>query len=445
MMRARIFTSFACCTAMLASAAPLTAQPGAGFQVERYGVRLRPDPASGAVSGRETITIEATEEDLHALVFSPNALTVGDALVDGEPAAITSGEDGIVVSLPRSLRAGGTVELSFAFSGFPKRGVTLTPAGMHTGYFACDWMVCLQNAPGDKAELELDLFLPEGSESLGVGERYATLDLSGGLVLHRYRSLAETSPYLFGFAAGDYPAETVETPQGTLHYLNATGEPADLSDLFSQTPDMVAFFTQRSGLDLPGGSYAQLLVPGREAQETMSFSLIGKGELDREREDPASAWIIAHELAHQWWGNAVTTQTWRDFWLNEGFATFMVAAWEQHRYGEAAYQQELDVFRGRREQLRERGWDKPLAWSGDYPSLGYRRAVQYSKGALFLATLREEIGDEAFWNGVRAYTRAHAGSTVTSLDFQRAMESASGRDLAAIFDEWVFGEDGTEG
>jgi len=444
-MRTGVVACFTICTAMLATAAPLAAQTGEGFQVERYGVELRPDLASGAVSGRETIRIEATEADLRALVFSPNALTVSDALVDGEPAAVTSGENGIVFSLPRAKQPGATVELSFAFSGFPKRGVTLTPAGMHTEYFACDWMVCLQNAPGDKADLELDLFLPQGSASLGVGERYATLDLPSALVLHRYRSLAETSPYLFGFAAGDYPAETVETPQGTLRYLNATGEPADLADLFAQTPEMVAFFAQRSGLDLPGGSYAQLLVPGREAQETMSFSLIGKGELDRESEDPSSAWIIAHELAHQWWGNAVTTQTWRDFWLNEGFATFMVAAWEQHRYGEAAYQQELDVFRDRREQLRERGWDKPLAWSGDYPSLGYRRAVQYSKGALFLATLREEIGDEQFWSGVRAYTRAHAGGTVTSVDFQRAMEEASGRDLAAIFDEWVFGEDGTEG
>ena len=72
-------------------------------------------------------------------------------------------------------------------------------------------------------------------------------------------------------------------------------------------------------------------------------------------------------------------------------------------------------------------------------------AAPLMTGALFLATLREEIGDEQFWDGVRAYTRAHAGGTVTSVDFQRAMEEASGRDLAAIFDQWVFGEDGTEG
>ena len=117
----------------------------------------------------------------------------------------------------------------------------------------------------------------------------------------------------------------------------------------------------------------------------------------------------------------------------------MVAAWEQHRFGEAAYQQELNVFRNRRDQLRERGWDKPLTWDGAYPSLGYRRAVQYSKGALFLAELREIIGDAAFWEGVRSYTRAHAGGSVTSRDFQSAMEHASGRGLEVLFAEWVYG------
>lgn len=431
--------------ALAPSAQPASAaEPGDGFQVERYEVALRPDLATTAISGSQAIELIATSPDLRQIVFSPNALEIAGATLDGSPIPVVSDESGIAFTLPRPLAVGEAVRLHFTMRGFPARGVTTVPTGIYTGYFGCDWMVCLQNSPGDKADLLLDLFLPDGAASLGVGRQVETVDLPGDLTLHRWQSDWPTSPYLFGFAAGQFPRLDVDTPQGALSYLNGTGDPADLADLFAQTPEMVAFFSSRAGLDLPGGAYAQLLVPGRAAQETMSFSLIGLGELEREREDPSSAWIIAHELAHQWWGNLVTTQTWRDFWLNEGFATYMVAAWEQHRFGEAAYQQELDVLRKRRQQLQELGWDKPLTWDGDYPSLGYRRAVQYSKGALFLAQLREDIGDAAFWEGVRAYTRAHAGGTVTSRDLQSAMEQASGRDLEPLFAEWVYGVDGPE-
>ena len=423
--------------------AGLGAEPGLGFQVEFYEVELRPDLGSASISGRESIGIEATEPDLRQVAFSPNALTISEVAVNGMPVSVSSDATAIVVTLPRPLGKGEKATIDFTMRGTPARGVTVVPAGVYTGYFACDWMVCLQDSPGDKADLRLDLVLPRGKQSLGVGRLVSAHDLPEDLVVHRWRSDRPTSPYLFAFAAGAFPESAVETPHGALRYLDGSGETTDLPALFAQTPDMVAFLSERAGMDLPGGAYAQLLVPGREAQEAMGFSLIGKAVLELEREDPASAWIIAHELAHQWWGNLVTCATWQDFWLNEGFATFMVAAWEQHRFGEAAYQQELDVFRSRREQARERGYDKPLAWGGAYPSLATRRAVQYSKGALFLAELRETIGDAAFWQGVRGYTVAHAGKTVTSRDFQRAMEQASGRDLAPLFAEWVYG-DGSE-
>src|SRR3546814_2912312 len=89
------------------------------------------------------------------------------------------------------------------------------------------------------------------------------------------------------------------------------------------------------------------------------------------------------------------------------------------------------------------GFDKPLAWNGTYPTLGVRRAIQYSKGALFMAQLRVTLGDAAFWSGLRRYTRDHAGGTVTSIELKRAMEEASGRDLRPLFAEWVRSEEHT--
>lgn len=438
-MKAFLLPTLAVFAASRVAAEPVPVVPGEGFQVESYAVSVRPDLASTAVSGFETVVLRATSDSLTRLAFTLNALRVTGATADAEPVEVATNDGAIVFTMPRALAKGDEVTLRFSYAGIPARGVTKVPDGLYTSYFACDWMVCLQDSPGDKAHLALDLWLPAGIRSLGVGRALPTTVQQDGVVLHQWRSTRPTSSYLYAYAAGPFAERSVPAEAGELRYLDATGTEADLAGLFADAPAIAAFLSDKAGLPLPDGGYAQLLVPGREPQEAASHSLIGLGELKIERDDSSSAWVVTHEMAHQWWGNLVTCETWTDFWLNEGVATFMVAAWKQHRFGEAAYQAELDVARRRVARVRESGFDKPLAWAGKYPTLGAWRAVQYSKGALFLAHLRERIGDEAFWAGLRSYTRAHAGGTVVSRDFQDAMEDASGGDLSGEFDEWVYG------
>jgi len=142
---------------------------------------------------------------------------------------------------------------------------------------------------------------------------------------------------------------------------------------------MVKFLSEKADLALPARGYAQLLVSGDEAQEASTYSIIGKDNID-----PKNEWATVHELAHQWWGNLVTCATWKDFWRNEGITVYMTAAWKEHQHGHDAYEAEMDVARNRVAKIRAKGWDRPLAFDGDYPSTGVRRAVQYSKGAFFM-------------------------------------------------------------
>ncbi|NIJ22530.1 M1 family aminopeptidase [Sphingomonas japonica] len=413
--------------------------PGEGFEVERYSVALRPDLATTSVSGTETIVVRSTSDRTMQLAFTANALRISDITVDGAPAKHSTSATASVFALPRALKKGSRATLRFRIAGTPKRGLTSLPGGIYSSYFACDWMVCLQDAPGDKAHFALDLFLPAGLASIGAGKAEPVVASTDGLTLHRWRTTRLYPAYLYAFAAGPFVQRSVTTDQGDLAYLDATGTAAKLGKAFAESPAIVAFLADKAGLPLSDRRYVQLLVPGREAQETAGFSLIGSGELDRARDDPAGGWIIAHEMAHAWWGNLVTCASWQELWLNEGIATFMVAAWKEHRWGEPAYRRELAGARQRLERAREQGFDKPLAWGGTYPSLGVRRAIQYSKGALFLDHLRTSIGDAAFWRGLRRFTRDNVGQTVTSADFERAMEQASGRDLSATFAAWVYG------
>jgi aminopeptidase N len=438
-MKLSLLVTVAAAVSGTTASTPEAVAVGAGFEVERYAVSLTPDPVGRSVAATEVITLRSLRDGLRSIVFSPNALIIDDARINGRPARVASDESGISIAPPSPLPRGRAVAITLRYHGVPRRGVTATSTSMYTSYFACDWMVCLQDAPGDKAWFALDLRVPRDMTSLAAGRMTGRTRVDGGAVVHRWRSSRPYSAYLFGFAVGPFTRASVRSGGAELIYYGEGAAAPELTRLFAETPRMVAFFSEKAGLPLPDGRYAQLLVPGREAQEAATYSLIGRAELERSAADPSSDWVIAHELAHQWWGNLVTTQTWQDFWLNEGIATFMTAAWKEHRFGAAAYRAELDTARTRLGRAREAGWDRPLAFAGPYPNLGTRRAIQYSKGALFMDHLRRLLGEEPFWAGLRAFTRRHAGGSVTSIDLERAMEQAAHRDLSPVFREWVFG------
>jgi len=167
--------------------------------------------------------------------------------------------------------------------------------------------------------------------------------------------------------------------------------------------------------------------------------MIEKGSIEPILTDPQADGMMAHELAHQWWGNLVTCSDWKELWLNEGMAGFMTAAYKEQRWGRAAYDREIAVARAAWDAAKAAGDDEPLSWPGAYPSLRAKRRIAYGKSMVFLDALRSELGDDVFWRGIRRYTQANAGRGVTAADFQKAFEAASGRDLSITFKTWVYG------
>jgi aminopeptidase N len=246
------------------------------------------------------------------------------------------------------------------------------------------------------------------------------------------------STYVFGFAAGRFTDVTAVHGKTSLRYLGDGFSRDDLSRIFVESPDILEFFAGRAGIAYRDSTYTQVLVANTAGQEASAFSLLSDAYGRAVRDDPTAISLIAHELAHQWWGNLVTCREWTHFWLNEGFATFMAAAYDEHRFGPEAYRRDIERARIRYEEVRENGDDRPLVfpdWNRPTPS---DRTLVYQKGAYVLHLLRQEIGDERFWAGIRRYTVAHAGGSVTTDDFKRSMEESSGSNLEAFFDRWVY-------
>jgi aminopeptidase N len=251
-------------------------------------------------------------------------------------------------------------------------------------------------------------------------------------------------PFLYAFAAGKF--EVAEHRSGDT-LVRAYGPPGPgLSAALRATGSMYQFLSGKLGVGHPWGEYLQVFVEGDIAQEAAGMALIGAQALKDRSLDPEDDWVFIHELAHQWFGWLVPCADFSDFWLNEGFATFMVGAFKESQWGAAAYEREVNNWRQRSAKVRAAGHEAPIALSS--PTGAARpaprdfelqdRGVTYFRGALVLHRLRSELGEEAFWRGLRLYVTTHAGKGARTRDLESALERASGRDLGKFFEQYVY-------
>ena len=355
------------------SLSPVRDTPTGPVDVIAHDLAITPDFKRRTITGRQTMVVRGLADGVQAIGVSASALKITSATMDGQPLTLKWAGERMIIVLPRPLANGERVRLDFAYQGRPRRGLTFARQSVHTDYFACDWMICDQDAPGDKAEITLTLMLPPGMTSLGPGEHVATVP-AGRAVAHRWRAERPYSAYVYGFAAGRYATLVHERDGGAITTYSATVGPKALVARFALTPEIAAFFIDKAGLPLQH-PYAQLHVAGDAAQESVGFSVIGEEAIGPILSDAQEDWAIAHELAHQWWGNLVTCADWSQFWLNEGVTTFMVAAWKEHKWGRGAYDREMALLSERVAKAKARGVDHKLTYAGDYPSLALKRAI----------------------------------------------------------------------
>ena len=413
------------------------------IEIVDYRARIVPDLAAKTISGTTTIRFKSTRiaegDGPIEIAFPLNALMIKAARFNGAAVSFQlrsadSSRD-LIVSVKTS--GVGVDELAVDYHAKPAEGLKFGGNYLYTAFSTCHWMLC-REASGDKATFRLELIVPSTFKVVASGAARSQDLLAGGLTLHTWEQQRPYSPYLFGFAAGEMTEVVAQTPTTTLRFMGVGQTTAELKLKFKDTARMLRFFEEKAGGALPHKTYTQVLLPGSEAQEASTFSLIGRDQLDPILTDPQEDWVIAHELAHQWWGNLITCKDWSHFWLNEGLTVFMVAAYKEQRFGPAAYAREITLAKKRRQQAVSANFDVPLAFSGTYPSLAIKRAVAYSKGFLFVDVLRQRLGDEKFWKAIKSYTQAQLGKTADSRDLQRAMEAAGGESLDDLFREWVY-------
>jgi aminopeptidase N len=352
--------------------------------------------------------------------------------------------DRLCVHLPRVLAAGGEMVLRMAWEASTSRETPhFSTDQVWAGYAASAWMPTLQDS-AQRASLSLTLKTTASLRVAASGRKVAQTVAADGLAVHSFVLDRPSPPFLYAFAAGRFDEAELRVGGARLRAFGPAG--ADLPRGLAITAPMLRFLVERTGAALPGQDYLQVFVKGDAAQEAAGFALLSADALDDVRRDPHEDWIFSHELAHQWFAWLVPCADFSDFWLNEGFATFLVAAIKEQTWGRAAYDREVALWKERSAKVHADGRDAPVSLSapGAAPhppppdSELPPRGVTYSRGALVLHRLRGELGEDAFWAGIRRYVKDRSDKGARSEDLRAALEGASGRDLRSFFDRWVY-------
>ncbi len=424
-------------TADRSTGGPGSLAPDRHWDLEHLHLDLEIHPEDARIEGSVTLSLEPLTPPATKVVLDQVDLEIQAVLVDDAPTEFFVYEGRLEAVVPPRAH-----ELTVRYAATPLSGLHFRGTGPDTytevwsqgeGEDNRFW-IPLPDYPNDRFTSSGRFVVPKGYKVLsnGLGEFDGTA--------WNYTMEQDLVSYLVMLAAGPYKIQR-ETWRGrpVEQWLPPDTTDAQADSVRGVLPEMLDFFSERTGLDYPYPTYREVYVQRflYSGMENTTSTVMARRVLLHEehlqtRLDGTRS-IQAHELAHQWYGDALTCRTWHELWLNEGFATFMQGEWLRHAEGEEAWA--LHVSRRYRWSLDSgplagRWWSTP---DGSHEESG----SVYSKGASVLRMLQVMLGEEAFWEGIQLYTKRHAHGLVETDDLRRAMEEVSGMHLRWFFDQWV--------
>ncbi|MFD9790290.1 M1 family metallopeptidase [Streptomyces sp. NPDC059070] len=411
-----------------------------GYDADHYSLVLDYDPARAHLTGSMTMDARATQ-DLSAFNLDFAGMEVTGATVDGRRADANRAGTELTLRPAEDLDEGARFRATVTYSGTPK---TLTDQdGSHEGWLrTADGALALgeptgsmawfpsNNHPSDKATYDIAVTVPRGLRAVSNGELTSSVT-NGGRTTYTWRTREPMASYLATVAIGAYDVTEGRTRSGIPFYdAVAPAARKETADVVGRLPEIVEWEREKFG-PYPFSSTGVIVAPEGSAEyalETQNRPVVPADQLDTE--------TLAHELAHQWFGDSVTPERWRDMWLNEGFATYAEWLWSEDHGGDSA-QEHFD------EEYAKDGSDAIWAFPPAAPPSAARVSDQpvYVRGAMVVHQLRRALGDDAFFALVRGWTKDRAHANASTEEFVRFVdERSSGKDLDDLWDTWLYGD-----
>jgi len=452
-----LFTFFiAFVSAVSAQNSKLDFNRARSFDVQHYIIRVSFERANRKVYGDTTVQLKPLQNDFKQIELDAARLTFESVKLEPSGANLEYSLTGekIIIKLDKAYAPKDLISVRFKYSTVPAKGVYFVdenrehsaqiwtqnePERAHFWFPSYDF-------PDDKATSEEFITVEKDETAIGNGELLETQENADGTKTFHFKMPVRHSTYLTSFVVGKYSKTSDFYKKIPLGFYVYPETEFITPNAFGKTKDVMRIFEELTGMDYPFNKYDQTIAASFDefsAMENITATTLSDRDVFLAQFEGTRSLVednVSHELAHSWFGNLVTCRNWAELWLNEGFATFMEAAYREKMYGREQYLRAIredaheyfaeDLPRSKRHGLYNR-----LARPDD----SIFDTTTYQKGGAVIHTLRETIGDKAFWKAINVYLKRHKFENVETPDLQKAMEDASGQKLEWFFAQWVYG------
>jgi aminopeptidase N len=402
-----------------------------GYEVDHYDLNLAVRPKPDRVKAIATISATAMQA-LSSFNLDFRGLKVTSVTVNGAPATVSRRGGEMTVTPPAPIASGAAFSVVVAYHGRPHPIGGVGWIKTHDGTAAFSepngspsWFPC-NDHPSDKATYSFTATVPRSYRAIANG-LLDSVQRHGGSTTFAWHEPQPMATYLATVTVGHFkikPSLINGLPAWT---AVAPGEAKRSRRSLRALPRIISLYSSRFG-SYPFSSTGSIVIPGKSetALETQTKPVY-LGAPFKE--------VVAHETAHQWFGDAVSLLQWQDIWLNEGFATWITWMWEGQA-GDDVLRQTFNIVYRRAKKFFGRGfWKLPPGAPG--PKKLFSSAVYY-RGGMTLEAMREKIGDPAFYATLRDWVSQHLYGNGTTQQFIALAEADSGVSLAHFFDVWLF-------
>ena len=358
----------------------------------------------------------------------------------------THENDALIIYLPKSSVANETITFTIKYHGIPFDGLRIGATKFGDRSFFNEnwpnrgrhWLPILDH-PSDKATSEFIVTAPAHYKVVSNGLLLEESSLGNNTMLTHWKQSVPVSSWLFVLGVADFAVQYVDDFEGKSiqTWVYSKNREAGFYDFKEPTKKVLAFYTKYVG-PYAYEKLANIQTPSvNGGMETSSAIFYGEN-LVNGKGDERTKNIVVHEIAHQWFGNAVTEATWDDAWLSEGFATFFTLLYYENQYGQAEYNNRIIKAKKAVLDMTIKMPDFSIIAPRTADKEAVTTGLTYQKGAWFLHMLRDKIGEQNFQKGIKSYYKKFYNANATTDEFRMEMEKAAGLDLKIFFKQWLY-------